>query len=216
MKANNRLEVKLREQLDFLKRSCDLFDQGYESEAIRIATALRVLFHHTKYSAALLHQLGFAKKKKMLSSAHGHGDWQDYLKQQIAIGSKEPVKMTPMLGSDFRELAMSDWWEETLFIHDKKKYSRRLVILSAANKDGGAHVDPKLEAYYEVLAEGEYAVSISVTGNWGFDENERVRFSGEPWLEEGVKYYAKNAHLALIRQFAHEVLTTAQHFNWVS
>jgi len=58
-------------------------------------------------------------------------------------------------------------------------------MLSAANKDGGAHVDPKLEQYYEVLSAGEFAIGL--TGN--------LKFAGEPLFPQGVTHYGANAHL---------------------
>src|SRR5215813_13675886 len=99
MKASKqRLLHKLAEQVQFLERSCEIYDKGEESEAIRIATSLRVIFHHTQKSTSLVEHLGF-KKRKMLSTARGFGDWQDYLNLQINLNSKMPVKMLPMLGT---------------------------------------------------------------------------------------------------------------------
>jgi hypothetical protein len=202
---SERFSQKLQEQVGFLQRSCDAFDHGAEEEALRIATTLRVMFHETKTSTSLVSHLGF-KKKKMLSSARGHNDWQDYLKVQLDLSSEQPVKMLPMLGDRFRELAIDQWWgNETVFVHAKKKYSRRLIVLSAANRDGGTHVDRKLDKYYEVLAAGEYAFGLK--GDMTFD--------GKPWFEQGVNHYAHNAHLALIRQFGYETLVSVKHFNWL-
>lgn len=200
-----RFSQKLREQVGFLQRSCDAFDQGAQAEALRIATTLRVMFHDTQKSTSLVNHLGF-KKKKMLSSARGHNDWQDYLSVQLDLSSEEPVKMLPLLGDKFRELSIDDWWgNETVFVHATKKYSRRLIALSAANRDGGAHVDKKLDKYYEDLAAGENAFGLK--GN--------ITFNGKPWFEQGVSHYAHNAHLALIRQFGYEALVSVKHFNWL-
>lgn len=202
---SNRLVEKLQEQLRFIQRSCVAFDQGAEEEAIRIATSLRVIFHNTNSSTSIISHLGFSGKK-MLSSSRGHGDWQDFLAHQINLSSPEPIRMLPLLGDKFIELSIEDWWRnEPVFVHNTQKYSRRKIILSAANKDGGAHVDEELEKYYEVLCAGEYALGI--TGNLEYD--------GEPPFPQGVTIYPKNAHLALIRQFAHETLVSVTHFNWL-
>jgi hypothetical protein len=56
------LEDHLKEQLDFLITSCDLYDRGKLSEAKRIAATIRILFHDTKHSRSLLGQL--EKKRK--------------------------------------------------------------------------------------------------------------------------------------------------------
>lgn len=90
-------------------------------------------------------------------------------------------------------------------VHGGTEYFRRMIVLSVANKDGGAHVDAELESYYEVLCGGEYA--LGVTGD--------LKYTGKPPFEQGVTHFAKNAHLALIRQFAHETLTSADHFMWL-
>jgi hypothetical protein len=49
---------QLRRQLGFIERSCESYDKGFEDETIRIATALRVLFHDTPQSTPLLKYLG--------------------------------------------------------------------------------------------------------------------------------------------------------------
>lgn len=200
-----RLTKKLNEQLRFIQRSCEAFDQGAEDEAIRIATSLRIIFHNTKMSVSLVTHLGLGGKK-MLSSSRGHGNWQDYLAHQLNLSSPEPIRMLPLLGDKFKELSIENWWSnEPVFVHDAQKYSRRMIVLSAANKDGGAHVDEELEKYYEVLCAGEY--SIGITGN--------LEYNGKPPFPQGVTQYPKNAHLALIRQFAHETLLSVAHFTWL-
>lgn len=201
-----RLIQKLQEQLRFIQRSCLAFDQDAEEEAIRIATSLRVIFHNTKASTSIVSHLGLGKKR-MLSSSRGHGNWQDFLAHQLNLNSPEPIRMLPLLGNQFIELSIEDWWSnEPVFVYNAQKFSRRKIILSAANKDGGAHVDEELEKYYEFLCSGEYALGI--TGNLEYD--------GEPPFPQGVTIYPKNAHLALIRQFAHETLSSVTHFNWLS
>ena len=201
----DRLILKLREQLRFMQRSCEMFDRGYEDEAIRISTSLRVIFHDTGSSVSLVRHLGL-NGTPMLSSSRGHGDYKDYLSQQIDLSSAQPVRMLPLLGDQFREFPLQDWWaNEPVFIHHAQRYARRKIVLSAANKDGGAHVDEQLEGYYEVLCAGEYAFGL--TGNLTYD--------GLPPFPQGVIQYPKNAHLALIRQFAHETLVSATRFAWL-
>ena len=203
---NPRFTDKLKEQLQFIKRSCDAYDQGAENEALRIATSLRVIFHNTTQSVSLMAHLGF-ENKKMLSSSRGHGDWKDYLSHQINLSSSQPIKLLPILDQQFQELSIGDWWKnETVFVHNGNNHSRRKIILSAANKDGGAHVDDELEEYYKFLCAGEYAFGI--TGNLSYD--------GNPPFPQGITIYPSNAHLALIRQFGHETLASVSHFNWLT
>jgi hypothetical protein len=121
--------------------------------------------------------------------------------------TSEPVILLPKLGEQFDRMPFATWWESDSVANDKGvSVSRRRIVLGAANKDGGAHVDPKLERFYENLANGKYAIGI--TGDLTYD--------GDPPFEQGVTHYPSNGHLALLRQFAHEVLQTAEHFGWVS
>lgn len=142
----------------------------------------------------------------MLSSSQGFGDWRDYIAIQIAPNTSTPVSARPLLGSKFTELSIAEWWErEVVFTYKGESYSREKIVCSAADKDGGAHVDAKLQEYYEYLCRGEFGISI--TGN--------LTFEGEPPFEQGVPQHAPNIHLTLLRQFGHEVLSAASYFKWV-
>lgn len=203
---HERMTKKLLEQLNFIQRSCEAYDKGFEDEAIRVATSLRIIFHQTTASTSLITHLKFGGKK-MLSSSRGHGSAMDYLSWVINMESRQPVMTRPILGTEFRELYIKEWWNgEPVFVCNNQTFTRRNIILSAANKDGGTHVDEKLEKFYEALIEG-LGDGISITGN--------LEFNGEPWFEQGINHSAKNAHLALIRQFAHEAITSINHFNWL-
>jgi len=201
---NPRIKKKLTEQLDFIYRSTKTFDAGLEDEAIRIATHLRVLFHNTQRSKSLFRLLKL-QKTKILSSSRGHKDWKDFLGGKIDLSSSTPSTFYPLLGDQFHEISLKEWWsEEVIFSHNGEEFSRKSIALSISNKDGGAHVDEKLEAYYEILCKGEYALGI--TGNLQYQE--------EPPFKQGIAFYPKNGHLCLIRQFAHEVLVSNKHYNW--
>jgi hypothetical protein len=201
-----RLTKKLEEQCRFIRRSSEAYDQGAEDEALRIATSLRVIFHQTNLSISLVRHLGF-EGKEMLSSSRGHGDWKDYLSYEINLNSPVPIRMRPILGDKFHKLSIEDWWKnETVFFHNGKNHSRRKIILSAANKDGGAHVAADLDNYYEFLCAGEYLFGI--TGN--------MQYNGHVPFPQGETIYPANAHFALIRQFAHEAVASVDHFSWLA
>ena len=133
-----RFSDKLREQLRFLRRSANLYDQGAEDESLRMATSLRVALHDTQSSTSLFKHFGLTSTQ-MLSSSRGHRNWQDYLSQEINLNSSEPVRMRPLLGTQFVEAPFAHWWsDEPVFVHQSNGYSRRLICLSAANKDGSS------------------------------------------------------------------------------
>ena len=68
-------------------------------------------------------------------------------------------------------------------------------------------MDEQLEEYYKVLCAGEYAYAIGITGD--------LQYEGNPPFPQGVPIFPKNAHLALIRQFSHETMRTADHYRWL-
>jgi len=202
----DRFRAKLKEQIGFLARSCEAFDKGYEDEALRIATSLRIIFHQTQTSISLMAHLRL-QDSQMLTSSRGHGNDKDFLEYALNLGSPTPVRALPMLRAAFHKVSVNRWWKhEPVFVHQGESHPRRRIILSAANKDGGAHVDKDLEDYYEALCSGQF--SFGLTGN--------LKFSGPEPYPQGVTQYAPNAHLALLRQFAHETLASAKQFQWLS
>lgn len=69
------------------------------------------------------------------------------------------------------------------------RLTRRDIIWAASNKDGGAHVDPKLTPEYEALAK-EGAAGALVYQHDG----------------DVIVHSFTNAHLVAIRQLGHELL----------
>lgn len=144
-------------QIKFLVRSCEYYDKGDFDEAKRIATSLRILFHNTKKSKSLLNQLNLTHNLVFWSSSSLYtpsnlvSSWTLLL---ISFNRNE-VLFKPILldviGRTFY-LNFEDWWNEIIF--DDKSYflCRRDIVLSIANQDGGAHVDPTLDEPYANLA----------------------------------------------------------------
>lgn len=207
--VDDRMRRKLREQLGYLERSTHAFDDGYEEEAIRLATTMRVLFHDKGRNKSLLGQLAM-RDTTMLATPRTHfADWRDFLNIQLDPNGptdRGPVIFLPKLQAELSSIPFDDWWESDAITNaDGTSVTRRRIVLGAADQDGGAHVDPKLERFYEELASGRYGLGL--TGDMTFD--------GPAPYEQGVTHYAENGHLALLRQIAHEVRNTAQHFGWV-
>ncbi|RVU35486.1 hypothetical protein EOE67_14035 [Rheinheimera riviphila] len=54
----------------------------------------------------------------------------------------------PSKGSK-RYLDFNAWWEEVVFLTPNASLTRQDLVLQMANKDGGAHVDAKVEEKYD-------------------------------------------------------------------
>lgn len=190
------LEQQLHQQISFLKRSAESFDNGFEDEAVRLAVSIRILVHETPNSHSLLVQLGemptgfhdtsigliegnlipHSGITSLSYDKDGIAKYSAYLDE-----SPEPTKLQ----------SFDAWWSGPIFSKEGgKSLSRKAVILTAANQDGGAHVDPKLDETYRELKLGEYLGWKSGTEN---------QMNGE---------LIAGAERATIRQIAHEILRT--------
>lgn len=192
------LQKQLKEQLKFLELSADAYDKGLESEAKRMATTIRVLLHDTSKSRSLLGQLNlldgkfFSTCTKMLSVSKNQQYVGGYAGLVGILIGPGPGGYVPNF-DDSAEITgyidFKDYWDEIIFIDkEEKSQSRKDIILSVADQDGGAHVDPGLNERYSKL---------SRSGSLGW-----LTGDGEKWTP------AKGAELAAVRQIAHELFRT--------
>ena len=152
--SNAELQDHLREQLAFLKASSDLFDKGDEYEAKRLATTIRVLVHDTKESRSLL---------ELLSAKHAMSFWsvlisppqpdaKGYMGIGLRLRSDGTSSYVQIIFPPQRKLDFDSWWEdEPLLIQGNERLTRKRCVLTLANKDGGAHIDAKLNQQDESL-----------------------------------------------------------------
>lgn len=152
---------KLKTQLGFLERSAESYDQEYEDEALRLATIVRVLVHDTNSSHSLLGQLEIKEKLKWIDTA-GPIEPGNLMPDHGLVGISYDGQSgwSYSAGLDImptkREASFTAWWEEPVMrLDDDRKWSRKQMVLELANKEGGAHVDPKLNAEYESIANEE-------------------------------------------------------------
>lgn len=159
------------EQLQFLERSNEAFDEGHLAEAKRMAVSLRVLFHHTKMSHALIPQLGLAQPLRWVDTC-GMPDPANMMPQWglVIMGMRletNEVFFKPELGGGGPALIRTkssrlprgsrvlrdDWWTEPVTRDaSHKEFSRKDFVLALSNKEGGAHVDPAISESYNRIA----------------------------------------------------------------
>jgi hypothetical protein len=181
----NRFDKQLRRQITFLRNSSWLFDQGCRDEAIRIATCLRVLFSDTGSCVSILRHLN-AKNIKLITSLSTSNydkypeEVRSFIKQsnvsesflcalvRIQIGGGK-WEFHPIL-DDFDPdqscvLPFDEWWSQTVWSSMEHKLSRKELVCSAADKDGGAHVDKKLnEEYDDYITGGHLQITVKSKG----------------------------------------------------
>lgn len=170
-----RFKDQLRRQLHFIKNSCANFDKGDLEEAIRIATCIRVLLHDTKSSTSLLKHLN-ATDVSLFNTCPDFPDdvedgYEPFIMFNMGVMSlgKTNFGYHPNL-EDFKPdssstLPVQQWWEQVVWkLSPQCMLTRKRLLLSAANQDGGAHVDAHLNLNYEELSHYSFG-TMSITEN---------------------------------------------------
>ena len=190
----DKFQSHLKKQLSFLERSCAAYDQGCNDEAIRIATVIRVIIHNTKSSTSLLKHLN-ATTINLLTSVNPVISESDPI-FMLGMGKLINGQYLPKLELASGELIpVSKWWSQTVMKNGNIiSLTRKNIVLTAANKDGGAHVDAKLTPAYEELAkDGAMGTSVQY--------NPLTGYKVEPDTD---------AHLLSLRQMGFELLNSEE------
>ena len=186
------LEKHLDEQLRFLESSAASFDGGFEGEAKRLAVTLRVLLHDTKQSHSLLGQL--ARRSEHFFDTALEFNPADLASHGglvfVAVGPPRTRYVAMLDEVPASRLSPFDqWWAAPVFVDQARRIlTRKDLVLTAANQDGGAHIDPGLDETYDKLS--------------------RENALGWVAVENGVARPMDGPERAAIRQIAHEVLKT--------
>jgi hypothetical protein len=156
--------AKLREQMDFLRTSLRAFYEGRFAESVRIATIIRVLVYESGKCKPLLTQvqsngLDLQIKEHVGEAKH---DEEEMFSFVLGIRMGPGPTLAPAVDLDSSHRTMSSvgaWWGRTVFSFRSQLgrqliYPRKKVVLTLANKEGGAHVDPDEDPdYVRLLAD---------------------------------------------------------------
>lgn len=191
----------LKRQLSFIERSCQAFDNGFLDESIRIATSIRVLLHNTPRSTSLLSHLN-ALDVELMTSCSPVGEGVFFFMGLGEWNLRGPVmELRPSLSPTmYPPLPANEWWNQVVFIlFDGTRITRRNIVLAAANKDGGAHVDQKLTAEYN---------AISQPGSLGtfYHRGDNVSLGFGPAGVDEVAIGVPDSHFVSLRQMGYELL----------
>lgn len=215
--TDSELMEHLYDQMGFLRRSAEHYDAGDFSEAKRLATTLRVLLHDSKHSKSLLAQLGLKGELRFFDTAGpiGRDTFERLPGNRFRASIGIAVPLAPIAWGSwkgFRFIARLDdprlkfpsipfhtWWTTPVVaIPPKCRMSRRDLVLSVTNQDGGAHVDGALHEQFAGVARQRFILGarrkpLSIAT---IDRPER---KGPP-----------NPSLPMIRQIAYELTKTLE------
>lgn len=190
------LQAHYDEQIKFMEASSSSYDAGFKGESKRLAVVIRTLVHDTTNSKSLLSQLG----KKNIGFIDTSKEYNPHnllahfglVAMRMSIGGDKPgATYVPLLDDvpfgTVKTVPFAKWWNQIIFAFKRNIITRKELVLTVANQDGGAHVDPKLDDKYLELSRRN-ALGWTFTG---------PNVSKEP---------LKGAELASVRQIAHELL----------
>jgi hypothetical protein len=187
----------LSDQIYFLQRSAENYDMGMIVEAKSMATNIRILLHDTRNSTSLLKHLDSKLGIYYYNTAIPDTKFGLCGITTTTIDGGKTFFNPPLNNlSEIRLrnpwVTFNTWWNEMNVLSDgNNRFSRKDLVLALANKDGGAHVDNKLDQPYSELTRNN---SLEVF---------HQEHSGKLIDVAGVEF-------ASIRQITFELLTTLE------
>lgn len=200
---------QLKEQVNFLIDACHSYDKGSFVYAKQMSAIIRTLVKDNpknKQTVSLLTSLGRKETLKFYNTAYSAKDpvvllnLVGLLRQYTPNPEADPIPIyIPMLDDanliDVQWIGFDDWWESDVIVckdtTNNFSLSRKKIILTMAEQDGGVHVDKfdKMDSVYKGI--------ITSTAN--------ILTHISP---DGDMIAIKYLQYALVRQIAHEVITT--------
>lgn len=191
------------EQMHLLLSSCRAYDGGDEAQAKNIAIRLRVLAHDSGHSQSLLGQLN--KKNGLFASTLIDYSPKNLLSSfplLIVRAEQGNHRYEPLLNKFLEKmiyLRFEDWWNEIVFDDKKNIFSRRDIVRFVADQDGGAHVDPEIEAgFADLLKNNSLGYKVGKISE------------DDPELLEDGRPLKCNPVYAAIRQIGFEMIVSFQ------
>lgn len=170
-----------------------------------MAATIRILVHDTKKSKSVLHQLG-RKNVEFLDTALDPKPDNPFFQSGLTIvqakvtragvseGKFIPRCHMPDAPHQPKMVSFGEWWGKVVLVEPRRgqrrrgKLTRKQLVLTLANKEGGAHVDPTLDGAYADIT--------------------RRRSLGVYPLGYGVAQPSGPPQFAAMRQITHEVVQT--------
>lgn len=117
------------------------------------------LLKHLKANVRILTQVQSLSKRTMFADAT----------VLIAAGA-HGSGLRPRLGAGHYKAFLPEgaWWKQLVYVRNDIKIKRCDIVLTAVNKDGGAHVDSRLTPEYEEFKRGVWTI------NWGSANEQRI------------------------------------------
>lgn len=180
------LLISIKEQIQFLKDFCRMYDNGNYKYGVLIATRLRVLLYDSKYCVSACQHLKNMFKFELplfmdtrnVKDLHFQNEGQcNYVSSFMCQyelkhypDSLPILTPRPRLDNVNCFLNFEDWWENATIVHWKDIIlSREHLVCNLANQDGGAHIDGRLSEDISDLKRGlapTLKIQIPINGDY--------------------------------------------------
>jgi hypothetical protein len=133
---------KLKQQREFLRSELQEYERGKPDFTIKMAATIRTIFHSTQASTPILPDLAERNGCRITFRGKDQSGIDEYVVLYLGfqVGKKKPLFDAP----SFLDKSFEDYWNEVVYKEGKIRYTRKQIVLWAANKLGGAHVDPEI------------------------------------------------------------------------
>ncbi len=164
-----------------------IFDVSSEVEAKKIATCIRILLHDTNSSHSLLGQMNEKFRIKFIDSCTPNDgrlhsmtgmkgvkaiDKNQYFGLVAKVNELGTLIAVPFFTqhlahwySSYEEIEFNDWWGKVVISIEGQELRRKDLILTVANKDGGAHVDRNQPENYRLAKVTPLSLDVNDTDN---------------------------------------------------
>ena len=192
------LKAALSDQVFLLQAYCEHYDRGEFEFSKPMATALRVLLHHSGSSKSVLQQLNLRSGRYFtvvppLNPRNLLSECNLVMMQVGPVGALYLPQLAFMHGRKNR-IPFPEWWTAPVAKgQDKQTMSRMDIVGAVAGMDGGAHVDPGFTPLYARFRSGAFL-------GWLVHQDGQA-----PQLIAHPQY-------ACIRAIAHELLLTLEKY----
>lgn len=122
-----------------------------------LASTFRILFHHKGANKSLLKQLEMVEKIDMVSTCSVFDPSNIFPSLGLLgmrVTSDYAGYFPKEIPSEFKTVSFDKWWSEEIVLNDseREKWTRKDLVMYAADQDGGSHVDPGIDKKYHQLA----------------------------------------------------------------
>jgi hypothetical protein len=205
-KTRKEFEADFQERMIALRSHAQSYDNGNIWSAKDLSNDIYILIHDGRRGTkSLLGILGLKKDLRILSQVDSHWLYTDprvlsrnsnkitHIQMRDRLVEFVPKFQSYPVTREHLWLKHSEWWEECIFAPmTGPSLSRKNIVFSMANQDGGRHTDTHLtdEAYIQLSRRGDPIFSVFDGALGAFS------IEGEP---------VKNGAAATMRQIAWEL-----------